>query len=168
MFTKKKILTFMLLLTVAAPLLFSSGFLINKEWIQYKVKEKLAQGFIETITTDAASVTWLQKDKEAIINGRLFDVKSTNVHGDTVTLSGLFDEEEDKLNKNLKDLLTQNNDPSSMEDDGEVEFFSFPINTHNTFFTVTPHWQYVAHLYGKFTEQLPASPSLPYLLPPRV
>jgi len=168
MFTKKKIITFILLLAVAAPLLFSSGFLINKEWLQYKANERLQQGQLLNITTDISNITWIKKDKEVIVNNKLFDVKSAAIHGNEITLTGFFDEDEDKLNKSIKDLLKQNDEGSCMEDDQLTEFFSFPINTHSVDFNVNTDWQYIARLYGKFAENIPNSPRLPYILPPKL
>jgi hypothetical protein len=168
MFTSKKILAFILLLTIAAPLLFFASFLLQQQLIENEMEERLENASLQTIVADQAAVQWIKKGKEVIIEGKLFDVKSFRYSGKQIILTGLFDEDEDHLNSKLNTILAQTNeDPSSPLDDLTESFFSTPINTNNPDFTIAADWFYITTKYRKFSEVIPVAPSLPYILPPK-
>ena len=64
-----------MLLVVAAPLFFLGGFSIKQKLIQLAMTEKLEQGFLQNITANRSEIVWVKKNKEAIVEGKLFDVK---------------------------------------------------------------------------------------------
>ena len=95
MFNPKKIFALALLFAVVAPLLFFAGYLVKQSLIQNEMEEQLETKALQTITTDLTGVQWLKKNKEVIIEGKLFDVKSYTITGNKIILTGLFDKDED-------------------------------------------------------------------------
>jgi hypothetical protein len=109
MVLKKNILAFTMLLLVAAPLFFILGHLVKREINFHEMMEKLETASLHTITIRLADVNWTKKNKELIVNGELFDVKYSQIIGDQVKLTGLFDREETKLEKDFASAMHPNN-----------------------------------------------------------
>lgn len=107
MLKSKKILAFVLLLIVATPIFFFTGFLIKQKMIQHEMKEKLESSFLQTITVNLTDIKWVKKNKEVIIGDRFFDVKSYTIENDKIILTGLYDEAEKKLQKDFAGMLHQ-------------------------------------------------------------
>lgn len=103
----KKILAFVLLLIVATPIFFFTGFLVKQKLIQHEMKEKLECSFLQTINVNLTDIKWVKKNKEVIIDDRLFDVKSYTVENNKLVLTGLYDDAEQKLNKDFAGILHQ-------------------------------------------------------------
>lgn len=61
------------------------------------MRNKLHSAVLHTIILDKKEVHWVKSGKEIIINGRMFDVKSFSVHNSTITLTGLYDDDETVL-----------------------------------------------------------------------
>ncbi|HYK45093.1 MAG TPA: hypothetical protein VEV83_07990 [Parafilimonas sp.] len=54
-----------------------------------------------TVRVDASSVTWTKTGKEALVNGKMFDVNQFTAVNGQIELVGLFDEDEDILMSQL-------------------------------------------------------------------
>ena len=74
--------------------------IINK----IKIEEQLENDNLQTIETDAHKITWVEKNKEALIEGKLFDVKSLRQSGKKILLTGVFDTVEDEIALRLAQL----------------------------------------------------------------
>ena len=106
---KKKILAFAMLLLVAAPLFFILGHLVKRELIYHQMMEKLENNSLHTISIRLADINWIKKNKEVMVDGKLFDVKSWEIIDGQAKLIGLFDDEETKLEKEFSSTMQQNN-----------------------------------------------------------
>lgn len=113
MFNRKKILAFSMLLVVAAPLFFFIGFTVKQKQIQHAMKAKLESAALQTVVLKKAGVQWLKKNKEIIIDGKLFDIKSYTTDGEKIIFNGLFDHEENKLKKEFANLVHQEKDDAA-------------------------------------------------------
>jgi hypothetical protein len=98
-------MAFAALLLVLAPLLFFTGYLIKQKIIQHQMKEQLENASLQTVTVNKVAITWVKKNKEAIVDGKLFDVKFYTVAGNKIILRGLFDAVENKLKKDFVSLM---------------------------------------------------------------
>jgi hypothetical protein len=107
MVRSKKILAFALLLIVAAPIFFFVGFLAKEKAIQHEMKEKLENSLLQTITVNKQDFRWVKKNREIIIEGRLFDVKHYRINKNEVTFTGLYDEAESRLKKDIAALVNE-------------------------------------------------------------
>ena len=99
-----------LLLIVAAPVLLFTGFFVKQKSIQYKMNERLKKTALHTITANTADVKWIKKNKEVEVYGKMFDVKHFSINGNLLTLTGLYDEEEHELKKDLAGLMKEKKD----------------------------------------------------------
>ena len=81
---KKKCIPFFLLCLVAMPMFFCVYTIIEKKIIEHRMEAKLETGDLQEITVDASSVIWLKKDKEILLNGEHFDVKTFTKTGNKI------------------------------------------------------------------------------------
>jgi hypothetical protein len=113
MLQSKKILASFLLLLLATPLFFFIGYLVKREIVCHEMMEKLESASLHTITLDLAEVNWIKANKEVMIEGKLFDVKNSEIINNKIKLTGLFDYEETKLEKDFTDTFHTNQNQSS-------------------------------------------------------
>ena len=73
-------------------------------YLQSTAGERIEQQPLVTITLPAEKAIWEKKGKELNIDGRLFDVKSYTPSAETLTVTGVYDEEELNLVRLLSDL----------------------------------------------------------------
>ncbi len=107
---QKKILTMIMLLIVAAPLLLHTVYLVKQKLIQHQMLESLESTSLQIVSINSVDFKWEKANKEVIIKGELFDVKSFEVKDGKVILKGLYDVEEKNLKNNYAKLLHQKND----------------------------------------------------------
>ena len=157
-----------LLLIVAVPLFFSAGFIIRQQVVKYQMREQLSLQQLQTITLPAANAKWLNEDQEIIIEGKLFDVQSYQIVNDNLIVTGLFDEDEDKLNKKIQDFVERENDTPSPLDNLVLEFFSTPFYNNTTDFCSNPNWRYINTAYYNYSEAIPSAPFLADNRPPKL
>ena len=67
------------------------------QWIKHEMKEKLESSNLQAITLNNKDIIWYEQEKEIIINGSLFDIKSYTINNDKTTFIGIFDKEESKM-----------------------------------------------------------------------
>jgi hypothetical protein len=102
----KKHIAIVLLVVIALPSLVAIYTASNILWIQYEMKEKLEYSNLQTITVNNSSFKWIEKDREILVNGKYFDVKSHQSKGEQTTFSGLFDEDETTVSMNAENAAT--------------------------------------------------------------
>lgn len=75
------------------------------QWQQQQFMEEEMEGTtLLTISIPKADLHWYKTDKEAIVDGKLFDVKDSYQDGDLVFLTGLFDADETDLKNKIQYL----------------------------------------------------------------
>ena len=99
-----------LLLTVIAPALLFTGFFVKQKNIQHKMNERLQKAPLHTITANIADVKWIKKNKEVEVYGRMFDIKKFHISGNQIILTGLYDDDEYQLKKDLAELMKEKKD----------------------------------------------------------
>lgn len=134
----------MLLLAVVAPLLFFAGFLVKQSLIHNEMEEKLETASLQSITVNVSSVRWLKKNKEVLINGKMFDVRSYAITGNQIILKGLFDGDEDELHEQLKNMLQQKNSPNSSANSTAIKFLFPPLYNVTASITDQSLWPQLA------------------------
>lgn len=110
---KRNALLIFLLFLLATPMLFAVYTIVEEQRIEYAMEAALEEQSLETVMADAGTIVWVKLNKEAIINGRMFDVKSILRNGQKLTLTGLFDAREDRLHKKMHALHLQRNRPGA-------------------------------------------------------
>jgi len=96
-----------MLLLIALPLFFAIGILVKQKIIQLQRRARFETENIETITIAAEKLHWIKHGKEALVDGKLFDVESFRSAGVKISLTGFFDNKEDELVNQIKDLTEQ-------------------------------------------------------------
>lgn len=163
---KNKIIAFTLLLIIAVPVFLSLNFLLKENIIQQEADEKMETVVLKSVRIPAADLIWVRKGKEALIDGRLFDIKSFKTENGLVTLLGYYDDKETKLldeYKNIADNSTNN--PLS-----KLVFKFLFLAVYNSCYTITytAGWHAVSNRYYSFDDMLPAAPALAFIQPPRL
>ena len=107
----KKIVAAWLLLLIGVPLFFTLLFLVKQQLIQHHMLEKMEQGYVSTYCFSTGDLHWIKEGKELLIKGKLFDVKAYTIAADSITVTGLFDEEEELLKTTFLQIANTKNDP---------------------------------------------------------
>jgi hypothetical protein len=169
MYRCKKIITaFVLLLILAIPLLFSVLVLVKQQVAQYQRNEKFSKEILQTITVSSAAIYWVKPGKEILFNGKLFDVKSFVAKGSSISLTGFFDDKEDKLVQQIVKLALQKNQSGSPFSEPAIKFLFFPaynINQHEIN-CEEGCWKFVSQQYYQFDEMIPTAPCRLPIHPP--
>ena len=95
--------TWLLLLLLSAPLAWVVCLQAGRAWIRHHLEERLEQEARITIRISVRELTWEKEPKELNLKGRLFDVASLSVSGDTATVTGIWDEQESAIRNGLKE-----------------------------------------------------------------
>jgi hypothetical protein len=111
-----------LLRLAATPFLLSVFFLLQQDLIKQRMKQKLQEKLLTTVTIEAKNVQWMKPEKEIRVEGRFFDIHSYQVSGSQVIFKGLFDDEETDL---LYTLEKNNEQGSALEDEIMSPLFQF-------------------------------------------
>jgi hypothetical protein len=165
MYQSKKILAFTMLLTVAAPIFFFIGFLVKQKAIQHEMKEKLESSLLQTISVNKTGFKWVKKNKEIIVDGRLFDVKNYSFKNNYVTFTGLYDEAEQQLKKDFAGLLQHNKNESGPLEQLMLKFIFTSVINKNTLPVILSAAKTTQAVYFAFNESVIDQP-LPVPIPP--
>jgi hypothetical protein len=160
-----KILTSALLLIVAVPLFLSISYVVKQRSIQQQMKEKLELTSVQSITVDPADITWVKKDKEAIINGQLFDIKSISITGNKLVLKGLFDNEEDQLISDLKNSVNQQKENGATS--SQLHCIFLPLFSEDYSISIQNNWAIVSNSFTNYNKFMPEGYLSSILRPPR-
>jgi hypothetical protein len=106
---RKNITALVLLAVMSAPLLISVYQLVQQQYIQHQVKERLETAALETYTIPANELHWIKKDREILLNGHFFDVKSITKAGNSYIVKGLFDHKETAIAKKIEQQAGDHN-----------------------------------------------------------
>jgi len=99
-----KTITILLLLLTATPYLYFFIQAAEQKAARKRMEERMEKEIFQTISVRTGDINWAEEGKEAWIGGRMFDIKSFRREADRYILTGLFDEEETAL---VKDLINQ-------------------------------------------------------------
>ena len=100
----KKLTAGFLLMAAMLPLVNSTWLVIAGVINKIQIEEQIENSCLQTIETDIHKITWVEPDKEILIDGKLFDVKSFRQYGEKILLIGIFDTVEDEIAAQLASL----------------------------------------------------------------
>lgn len=109
----KKTQACFLLFAASVPFTFILFVHIKQQAIRHKMKESLEQQFLQTITLSENEIQWVKSGKEILVDGKMFDVKSFSSENGQFKLTGLFDQEETALVKQLENNGKKSNETGS-------------------------------------------------------
>ncbi|MEP7107482.1 MAG: hypothetical protein ABI760_05855 [Ferruginibacter sp.] len=165
MFNREKISAFAMLLVAASPLLFFAGFLIRQTILLHEMEERLENGSLQTITVKQADIYWLKKNKEVIIDGKLFDVKSFTITDNKIMLTGIFDVDEDELEKEFAGMMHQKKDNSVPFNQLILKFIFTGVFNKNHALKIPSPAKNIKTFYFDYSEVV-VSQSLSVITPP--
>lgn len=167
MYRCKKIITaFVLLLILAIPLLFSVSVLVKQQVAQSQRNEKFSKEILQTITVSTSAIYWVKPEKEILFNGKLFDVKSYTKNGNSISLTGFFDDKEDRLVQQIVKLALQKNQHGSPFSEPAIKFLFFPAYVIQHEINTGLNWKYISQPYHQYDEVMPTPPCSSPLHPP--
>lgn len=102
--TARSVFSLLLCTIAAGPFIFCCCFTIYRLVIRYEAREALEQKESITITIPTHELVWIEKGKELMIEGEMFDVGEYKIHGDSVMLTGLYDKDETLIIKKLNQV----------------------------------------------------------------
>lgn len=154
---KKRLAAFGLLLLVALPLFFTVNLLVKQKVIQSHREQRFDTELLQTVVIDAQKISWIEEEKELLIDGKLFDVKSFERTGANIVLRGFFDHKEEKTVKQIKETEYQKNKPGSPFNKSIAKFL-FPPTYLNQQEIVNYEgfWEIIVKQYHSFTELMPS------------
>lgn len=156
-----------MVLLLAIPLLFSIGFLLKQRFVQMDMQEKLENSSLQTITVPIDQLVWVIPEKEIMIDGKLFDIRSMGKAGKSLILTGLFDKDEDRIKQKLMTILSeQDNDSKSRENSLLLLLFSTFYSKEEA--VPLPDYQdKTDRKFLSYSERIPSPPFDCLLRPPR-
>jgi hypothetical protein len=149
----KKMLLLGLLLITAAPVLILGSFLVKQLYVQHLMTEQLEKKSLRTITVNITDVKWTTADEEAEINGRMFDIKKFEIKNNSITLTGLYDEDEQELKKEIDRLLIPKKNEPAPFTRLFVKFVSVLAIQNINDFKIAPFNNSLKNSYPFFTEE---------------
>ena len=162
---QKKTTAGILALLVALPLLFSVFFLVKQNTIRVAAKDQLNTTSLQTVTIPLSELHWLNNEKELLITGKLFDVKSYTITNNTVTLTGLYDNKEDELVGQLTTLVDHKNGSESAISNIIFKYLFFPVFTDQSPDINDASSQMTVIHYSRYVGIIP-SPAISLISPP--
>jgi hypothetical protein len=101
-----KFLSLITMLSIMAiPLCLAIDFLVKQQRIAHEMFEKMEQGAQKTYQFSIQDISWIKEGKELLIKGKMFDVKHFKIKGNSIEVTGIFDEEEDALQHQFSLLI---------------------------------------------------------------
>jgi hypothetical protein len=162
---KKQLTAFGLLLLVALPLVLSVCMFVNQKMLQFQRQQRFETEQLQTVVIACEKLSWVQDEKEVLINGRLFDVESIKKTGQTLELTGFFDHQEDKLVKHINTVEPQKNNSGNLLNQLAFNFLFLPNYKETTAFSIQNNWQLISSRFPVYTENI-SSIAYPAIAPP--
>jgi hypothetical protein len=94
----QQVVSFVFLLLGMLPAVFMLLVCIKKSNIRHEMKEKMEKQLLHTVTLKNEDIVWVKAGKEIMAAGKMFDVKSYKSANGTTIFTGLYDDEETRLN----------------------------------------------------------------------
>jgi hypothetical protein len=112
---RKYLISIFFICLAAMPGILAVQFIINQQLAAHKVTEQLEKGNYKTYTFNQQQVQWVNPGEELLVNGKLFDVKSYHENKGDITLTGIFDEEEEYLLDKYNNLVNKKNGTAAQD-----------------------------------------------------
>ena len=105
--TSVKYIVFILLVIISASAVFPALLQLKQIVNRQRMLHRMEKEALQTLELKRGELVWFKENKELLIDGKLFDVESIRFEQDFIIVSGLFDEEEDKLADKIKNQQTK-------------------------------------------------------------
>ncbi len=143
-----------MLLLVFAPVLVFTGFVVSQIIIQHQMEERLETSLLQSMTLDQEDFQWVKKNKEINIGGRLFDVKSYKIYGSKLVVTGLYDDDENKLKESISRIIHRKNSESFPVSQLMVKFIFNSEWYKNPAMTLSSFSKEIQTIYPRYCEAI--------------
>jgi len=79
------------------------------------MEEKLENSQLQTIVIPVSDVQWYEENKEIIVGGKLFDIKSVVYQDGVASFTGLYDDQETNIKVQLENLELEDDENAKNE-----------------------------------------------------
>ena len=79
-----------IILIVLLPCLYCLYFQVKHHLIREEMREKLERDNLQTVIVPVKEFRWYEEDREIIVDGTMFDVKTIERRGDNYIITSLF------------------------------------------------------------------------------
>lgn len=127
--------------------------------------EKLERSHLQRISIATDRIQWYEEGKEIIVDGKMFDIKSSKVVNDSTIFYGLYDHEETSLKQQVESIV--NNKSARDEKSQAVGKFLFQqlyVDAQSSA-TTFGFWAKDPLIYSNYTDELLRS-FIPVFTPP--
>lgn len=133
------------MLLVLLPCLYCLYFTVNDYRIWREMEEKLESNHLQTLTIPVKGFQWHERNREIVVGGKMFDVKSIQRRGNQYLVTGLFDEAETELHIAMEKLLqrTESGEDASLVSTLLSQTLAQPVMAAN----LHPHWKTLFHAH---------------------
>lgn len=117
MYEVKNIIAAVLFVCILVPVVTPVCLQIKQLYLQHEMLEKMEKTALTSIRVKSDNIQWIKPGKECMIAGEMFDVKQIKQEGNVLVLTGLFDEQEQQIRKQLQAQTKQqqNNNKQQMK-----------------------------------------------------
>lgn len=98
---------------VATPPVTAIIFQLHQQAIRHSMKERLEKQLLQTIVVGENDIHWIKAEKEIWLNNRMFDIKSFCHKNGQYLVTGLYDDVETLLVKQVQKNQQQENNSSN-------------------------------------------------------
>jgi hypothetical protein len=111
---RRTISIFIVCLAASAPIFMPTYFITSRSLIRHEMMERMEKQNLTAIQVPVEEFYWYEKDREIIVDGKMFDVKMIRLHNGTYFITGLFDEQETELELVLEKKMEGSNLPQQL------------------------------------------------------
>lgn len=159
---RKPISVLALSLVLILPSLVFFAYRVQQWQVRHEMEEKLESAYLETVSIPINEIDWFEEGKELLVNGKLFDVKSSTKIGSQIIFTGLYDEKETKIREKIKLVQQQNGqDQESNRLTHRVVSFVWYAEQLPVIHTHSPIPENSDYLYPEMTNILSATLAIP-------
>jgi hypothetical protein len=109
---KQIIVALVLLVITSIPCLLFVYYQSAQWYIRHEMEEKLENSQLQTIVIPISDVQWYEENKEIIVGGKLFDIRSVVYQDGMASFTGLYDEQETNIKAQLENLELEDDENS--------------------------------------------------------
>ena len=94
---KRKTIAFALAAFVLLPLFLSGGLQLFQSFLKQRASHRLDHEVLSQVKVPVQTVKWIEEDREVMIDGKMFDLKSWSQDEHTFLAIGVWDEKETQV-----------------------------------------------------------------------
>ena len=99
---------------IAAPLLFILVLQGLQLYVRHQLEERLEREAQVQLALPAGELVWVEKGREILVDGKMFDITNIRYEGDTALVTGIFDDQESDIMHLLQQRAATSQDAAGL------------------------------------------------------